>query len=205
MPDTPPDDLTGIFDDLSPIDFIATSVVARSPRHDDDFDHFVERQLHAVRYAFAAADGAINPIATLGTDTAEHMFTPEDDESLGQYVWRLRRQARIFGATTLFIFKKTKVGLLPQDDAVVKALEDGALTEWARSQGLAVDDPEAMRAALELGTQVDAVYWYAVQIGADPRRRHGYITITDKQLGPLVEAEATQAVGAFDRILQDPS
>jgi hypothetical protein len=182
------DHLSGVFDHLDPADFDRTSSAVyeeRRPRHPaDEFDQFVQAQLTAVRYAFASADGDINPVASLASPTVERMFAPEDDELMRNYIDRLAREARTIGARWLFISKRTQVGTVITDEDV-------------RS-----DSPEAMRLAAEQGQTQEAVYWYAEQRqDTDVERRHGYLTIVGNHLGELVEFPIDDAPNGFSRIL----
>jgi hypothetical protein len=181
------DNLNGIFNHLSPADFnqitsaIHAEVQPAPPI--DPFAQFVHEQLVAVRYAFAAADGAINPVATLTSSSVQRFFAPEDDESLNQYAARLAREARVVQARWLFISRKTEVGTFVGKEAV------------------AADDPVALATAREQGQTMEAVYWYAERLDGEPTRRHGFLMIVGNHLGELVEVEAAQVVNLIGGIL----
>lgn len=179
------DEFTGIFDDLNPDDFTrATSAIAEMPRT-ETFADFVDDQLRAVRFAFASASGQIDPLATLASRSTERVFSADDDESLGQYVQRLRREAQGIQAEWLFIFKKTIVGTFARGD-----------------ESTASDSAEAMQEALNDGTTMEAVYWYAEDhSGSEPARRHGFLTIVGNHLGDMIEGDAEQTVNLFNGIL----
>ena len=182
------DNLHGIFDHLTPGDFDqpTTAIHAESQpaRPDDEFDRFVSEQLIAVRYAFAAADGLINPVATLASASVQRFFAPEDSESLGQYVARLTVEARVMRASWLFISRKSEVGVFLSEHVV------------------APDDVAAIQAAREQGRTVEAVYWYAERVdGSTPPRRHGFLTIVGNHLGENVEHHVPQVMNLFAGIL----
>jgi hypothetical protein len=189
------DNLTGIFDHLDPGDFERTSSAvheeSRRKLADTEFDQFVQTQLRAVRHAFAGADGRMNPIAILTSPTVERMFAPEDDETMGQYIDRLAREAHLIGANWLFISHRTSVGIL--------MTPEGADVPVA-------DDPKMMAEAVARGEAQEAVYWYAENCSAtETLRRHGFLTIVGTHLGQLVEGEADQKVKLFGRILDGGS
>lgn len=186
------DDFDGIFDHLNPEDFSSTTTaVHEQPAQEQlpPFDAFVSRQLTAVRYAFAAADGAINSVATLANGRLERMFAPQDDETLGQYIDRLAREARLMDARWLFISAKTDVGSILQSDA-----EDP----------VAADDTDAIAVAENMGTVKEAVFWYAERVD-EPLTRTGFLTIVGLHLGDLFESELAQPVRSYGRILKPAS
>lgn len=182
------DDFTGIFDHLSPDDFnLETSAVDENPgvyRGPHAFSTFVDQQLRAVRLAFAAADGEINPVAVLVSPTVERVFAPDDDETLGQYLDRLSNEARTVGATWFFISKKTVAGV------------------FSSNEHPDVNSPEAMQAAIDEGTAKLNVLWYAERREGDERHhRHGLLEIVGNKLGQMYEGPAEQGLTAFERVL----
>jgi hypothetical protein len=182
------DEFTGIFDSISPDDFATpfATAVDEASRSNGSFDEFVDGQIRAVRYAFAASSGKVDPLATLASPVIERVYAAYDDETLGQYIDRLAREASEMHATWLFIFKKTVVGTFETDD----------------DHTVGVDDPESMQRALDGGTTQAAVYWYAEDRPGE-MRRHGFLKISGNSLGDLVEGDARQTVNAFNRILEN--
>lgn len=177
------DELTGIFDRLSPSDFDRpTSAVVEDEVRETNFDDFVESQFRAIRYAFAASSGDLDPLATISSKTIERVFAADDDETLGAYIDRIAREASTIGANRVFIFRKTVVG---------KFIADKPLT---------TDSTEAMQKALDAGETQEAVYWYA-QDRETNTTRHGFIAIEGMAaLGEVFEAPPQTNIG-FSRIL----
>lgn len=180
------DNIEGIFDDLSPEDFARkTSAVMEDARTQEDrtFDDFINDQLRAVRYAFASADGQVNPLATLANDRIERVFSADDDELLKDFVARLNREAQDMHATWLFIFRTTTVGVFASDTA------------------LDADSPEA-KLAVEAEAKHEAIYWYAEDRNSEVTwRRHGFLTIEDNRLGEVFEGNSMQKMALFGNIL----
>jgi hypothetical protein len=186
------DEYTGIFDHLTPADFeITSSAVAEAPNGDRSFDDFVDDQLRALRYAFAAATGQVDPLCTLASPNVERVFAPDDDETLGQYIKRLNREARNLAADWVFIFQRTIVGewVGPADEA--PSPDSNSAMELARAN-------DAIR---------EGVYWHAEDRSGDsPVRRHGYVAISsDNQLGDVFEANPAQATSPFAWVLGNPA
>lgn len=185
------DEYNGIFDHLNPDDFVReTSAVDEVPRVNvgvEKFNQFVDEQLRAVRFAYLASDGQINPIAVVASPTVQRMFAPDDDETLGQYLQRLHREANLIGARWLFISKQTLVGS----------------QETPASQMKDVNDPESVGDESAL---TEGVYWYAERREGDERHhRHGIIPELAGRnvLGEMTEGPQEQTVPMFAKIL-DP-
>jgi hypothetical protein len=179
------DEFAGIFDHLTPADFERkTSAVAEDKPASDTFDRFVEDQIRSLRYAFAGSDGNLFPLTTIASATVERVYAADDDETLGQYVDRVAREARLISATRVFTFKKTVVGTFQSD-------------EEQRS-----DSQEAMQEALDAGTTQEAVYWYAEERdGNQFEVRHGFVVIEGlATLGANFEG-APQRNELFSRVL----
>lgn len=176
------DDLTGIFDHLTPDDFIITDLSgARVPLPDGcSFNEFVDMQITLLKYAFAACDGAINPLTILAVGDQSIVYQASDDESLGAYITRMSEEARRLKARWVFFYKKT---------LVTKAIGDAN-----------VDDESLMHQALKKGEAWEAMYWYAAQNDDVPPMRHGYVTIDEQRLGKAVEAP-TQENSLLGKIL----
>jgi len=185
------DEFSGIFDHLDPEDFTLTTSavdeVSRENKGIDAFNAFVDEQLRAVRMAYKAAEGVINPIAILASPAKQRMFTPEADEDMGQYVKRLNREAKAMGATWVFISRKTLVGS--------RMVSPDQLRD--------VNDPDEVQKAIEDGLLVTGLIWFAERREGDERhRRHGVIeSNANHQLKEPSEGSEEQALPLFDRIL----
>lgn len=186
------DELTGIFDNLDPDDF-NDPITVKATRGERDnygaeaFDQFIDRKIETVRESYLASEGQINPVATLASRTSEWMFTPTDEETLGQYVERLRSEAKRLGATWLFISRKTLVGSSQQDeDSVVDT-----------------SDPEQLQAGIEAGLVSEGVFFFAERIEDGVRdHRHGIMKAENSDtLGELVMGNPVQTVSFFATIL----
>lgn len=164
------DDITGIFDHLTPDDFIITDLSgAKIPLPDGcSFDEFVDIQITLLKYAFAACDGEINPLTILAVGDQSIVYQAADDESLGQYITRMAGEARRLKARWVFFYKKT---------LVAKAVGDAT-----------VGDDSLMQQAMKQGDAWEAMYWYAAQNDDTPPMRHGYVSIDNQRLGKAIEA-----------------
>lgn len=182
------DHFDGIFDNATPEDFTSTtSALAEHPLEltGEPYDQFIATQLAALRHAYAAADGAINPVAVLANNRAVRMFAPQDDEAIRDYCSRLSREAQRFGAVWLFIATKTRVGTV--------------LVDADSGEAPNADNAEAMAVAESMGSTKEAVYWYSERRdrGAT-ERRHGFLDIvTSDRLSDSVDGEIDQVVGPF--------
>ena len=104
-------DFSGIFDDLSPDDFfLETSAIAE---RDDgpfygtaSFDAHIEETIRNLRVTFSTSVGRMNPIAILSNRDLQRTFTPQQDEDLGMFLERLKREARLLGASWFFFAKR---------------------------------------------------------------------------------------------------
>lgn len=191
------DDLTGVFDDLTPEDFSVVTTAFHSTDYPDQqypegqvgeaaFEVFVAECLRATQYAFTASDGQINPIGLLGNRHLRRSFAPDNDEIVGQYIARLAREARLMRATWFFISQ-----IVP--------------TAWFSSDTLhPSDSAEGAQEAVEQGeTHHSNVYWYAERVeGTDSQRRHGIIQILESgKLGDLMEGIPEQRVSIYAPVL----
>jgi hypothetical protein len=165
------DDITGIFDHLTPEDFFDPDTSAQLIPISETytFDEFVEQQMVLLRYAFAACDGSINPMIALVNDNTVIIYQANDDENIGQYVKRMGVEAKRIGARWAFFYKKTLVATRKTEETLsATGLMAGA------------DEADAWT----------AVYWYASRVdGEEPAMRHGYATIdnTETKLGEFAE------------------
>lgn len=182
------DEYSGIFDHLNPDDFnTETSAIDETTgtfEGDEAFKPWVQDQLRTLRASFAAADGAINPIAILAGPTTMRTFAPDDDETLGQYLDRLGREARRINAHWFFISKRTLVGTVEAD------------------RPIDVSDPKTVQQAINDGLLNDGVLWFADQReGGERRHRAGFLTIVGNRLGESVESAGTQTFTTFSAVL----
>lgn len=185
--------LTGIFDHLNPDDFGHETSALDETRPPRKFQTFVDNSLNALRVAFAASDGNLNPVAVLASSTVQRMFGPNDDESLADYIVRLANEARIIGAHWVFISTRT-------EGALVEVEYDGTTPLNGINN---IDD---MTAVQEQGLDEEMVYYYAVQVTNDEvTRRQGLLPITaSNSLGEIREG-APEQPSLFDAILMGMS
>lgn len=173
----------GFFDHLSPDDFVRESSARQVAVLDDiPFDDFVERSLESLRFAYYAADGNPNPVAILVGPDGRRIFSPDDDETLGQYLDRLGREARKHKSTRLFTAWLTEGGTYEGEDQHDIGSQDG----------LALVGEENMKIVL---------YWYAQNKRKPKQIRHGLITIEAGDLGDCVEADGDHAAPVYRQIL----
>lgn len=108
------DTLTGIFDSLTPEDFVVGSTAIASMAGcyagADVLDGFVEHQLNAVRLAFTMSDGWLVSTAVLAGRDGLRMFVAEEDETLLDFVARIRREAARMRAHWCFMATQTLMG-----------------------------------------------------------------------------------------------
>jgi hypothetical protein len=108
------DELTGIFDALTPDDFVTESTAIASMAGcyagADVLDGFVEHQLNAVRLAFAMSDGWLFTTAVLAGRDGLRTFVADDDETLRDFVGRVRDEAARMRAHWCFIATQTLIG-----------------------------------------------------------------------------------------------
>lgn len=180
------DEFSGIFDELDPDDFAGLfSTDVETPNVGEDaFTEFVDRNLDSTRFAFLASDGEINPVAVLTNPTTSWLHTPEDHESLGDYLERLSNEARRVEATWFFFVRKTKVGVG----------EDSTDNMF---------DPETLKKAKKAGQLTDGVFFYAARHeGVETESRRGIMRAHGNRLGELIEGTPDQEVPVFDEILE---
>jgi hypothetical protein len=183
------DNITGIFDHLTPDDFSRET----SAFHEEqgsfkgaaNFSAWVNGQLKTLRVAFAGADGHLNPVAVLTSPTVTRSFIPDDDETLGDFLKRLGREARTIGATWFFLAKKAFVGTMETTEPPD------------------VSDPEAVLRLADEGKLKLGVLWYAERREGDERhQRTGFLTIVENRLGESVEGDAPQSFAALASVLE---
>ncbi|GAA1934710.1 hypothetical protein [Nocardioides marmoribigeumensis] len=108
------DELTGIFDALTPADFVreSTAIAAMDGCYAGSaiLDGFVEHQLNAVRLAFAMSDGWLFTTAVLAGRQGLRTFVADDDETLDGFVSRVRDEAARMRAHWCFMATQTLIG-----------------------------------------------------------------------------------------------
>jgi hypothetical protein len=108
------DELTGIFDGLTPADFdVDTTAIASMAgcyAGAEVLDGFVEHQLNAVRLAFAMSDGWLFTTAVLAGHEGLRTFVADDDETLHDFVARIRGEAARMRAHWCFMATQTVMG-----------------------------------------------------------------------------------------------
>lgn len=188
------DEFTGIFDDLTPEDFVRettakiTTHLPGSPHvGPEEFATFVEHNIGVVRSSSLASGGRdINPVAVLSTPSTQWIFAPTEDENMGDYIARLNHEAHQLGATWVFISRQTLVSAKPGSDNMPDT-----------------SDEEAVQRALEEGQLQSGVVFYAQRHEGDEWEHcHGMMYIEDGGLGPAVYGDPAQRVRYFARILE---
>ncbi len=181
-------DIQHFFENLTPGDFFPrpATVTELPVQPGRDFDTFVQDQLRTVRYAFASADGEVNPLATLASKNVERVYAAEDEETLGAWADRLTMEGLTIGATWLFIFKKTLVGTFKTD------VSDDTISE-----------AQAIQMMMNEGAAKEALYWYAADKESGSRV-HGYLDINEdgKTLGDVTMGDAARVDNVFARIMK---
>lgn len=152
------------------------------------FQSFVDDQIRAVRTAWIASETYMQPLVVLASHDLERIFITDDDETLGQFVQRMSREAKAMQATWTFLAKRTMVAEL------------GPMRETEHD--IDVDDPEAWQQALAEGLMRLGVLWFAERREAgEHTRRHGQMVDEVGTLGPLVEGARNQTIPLFEQIL----
>lgn len=180
------DELTGIFDSLTPGDFDRlTSNVhewrLRKRHQQRTFKQWVNDNLLHVHTAFDSNDGDMNPFAVLENEDWGRLFVPDDDESLGDFIDRLHMEAVGLGAQRFFIAKQTLVDV---------AVPGGGNEEVGDMT------PEQQEHA-----KLGVLYYGQVRTRVENEHRSGVIFATTNTLGEHVEAPPTQRIPLFDQVL----
>lgn len=179
------DELTGIFDHLTPDDFnlqtTAVDEMARTNIGIDQFNAFVDEQLRSIRLGWSIGDGYFCPVAVLANEGVQRVFAPDDEETLGDFVNRLHRESDQMRATWLFFALQTTVATYQHEDAD------------------AVDSADALeKGGEEAGP---GLFWYAERREDERHRRHGIMPIANGRLGAQTEGSDNQEVTLFGKIL----
>lgn len=97
---TRPDEFDGIFDDLTPQDFAPLSTVT-FPAESTHFDELVTARLEAVRLAYTPGESLSHAVLSNGKEVRQ--LAPDgDDETMGEFLQRLARNARNMHAHSFF-------------------------------------------------------------------------------------------------------
>lgn len=177
------DQYDGIFDHLRPEDFAITTTASLSKDGaftPEQFSEFVEEQLHAVRWGFVVSDGQIIPVGVLASPTVQRVFVPDDDETLGDFLQRIKREADLIGAQWFFFAMESQSKTFKASDLDVDP-ENPPAPDSAEMQA-------ALRAAGGEGV-VEVIMWYAEAVGAHPETRGGLIPINGSKLQPEYSQE----------------
>lgn len=164
------DDISKAFEQINPDDLtalVATHFFESRPGP-ETFNQFIERQLYALRYGFAASEGTINPIVALSDGNVERLYCVLGAEDVGSMLNRVAMIARSTGANRFFFSRRTKTRELIggkdtsvvwyAEDSMVKLQRQGALPVTTH-QGEAVlgENTEAMVLLGEFGALMHAV------------------------------------------------
>lgn len=187
------DELTGIFDDLTPEDFVRQTTAKIETHLPGDpnqgaeaFAKFVEHNIEVVRSSALAAGGNdINPVAVLANASTQWIFSPVEEENMGQYIQRLHDEAMALGATWVFISRQTMVAATPavnppdtnDEGAIQRAMKEGML-------------------------QKGVIFFAQRHEGDEWEHRHGMMQSEGTGLGPAVYGDDSQPVTFFARILK---
>jgi len=182
----------GVFDDATVADFerstSARIELARAGHAGDAFDQFVAEQARAVRMAWIAAETYMQPLVVITDGRQERVFIPDDDETLGQFIERMRREALAMEAVWAFIAKRSMVANLGS------ALET--------DDDVDVTDTEEWEKAVAAGIVRLGVIWYAERREGEKRHhRHGQMQDEEGKLGEMREGSQAQAIPLFASIL----
>lgn len=187
------DDLTGIFDSITPDMFsLETSAIDETEGRfvgTDAFNASVDERIRGVRAAFASSFGQVNPLAVLTNRTTQRVFVPDQDENLGMFLERLKREAAMMSAHWFFFAKRNVFSIYYPAD------EDDERHDVASSASL--------EAAAQRGSEPEeGILWYAEsREGAEQMHRHGALRIAGNKIGEATEGDGNQTIGVFSLIL----
>jgi hypothetical protein len=191
---TDDDEFTGIFDELTPEDFVRetsariTTHLPGSPNcGPEEFAKFVEHNIGVVRASSLASGGKdINPVAVLANASTQWIFAPTEEENMGEYIARLNHEAEQLAATWVFISRQTMVSARPGSEDMPDT-----------------SDEETIKEALAEGRLQSGVIFYAQRHEGDEwEHRHGMMYVEGDGLGPAVYGDPNQQVRYFARILE---
>lgn len=171
---TQDDDISQAFREVSVADFeretSALDRIVYEPEHErftsgrNNFNGFVDSQIDRSKEQ-ANAHG-FHAFSTLHNATEQRHYHPDEDETASQYAERLAREARNMQATWFFnaMF------------APGRAYQDGE-----EPPDIDVDDPDAIREALESGQLHLSICWFAqCNEEVEPFRRSGIIVLDEE-------------------------
>lgn len=197
-----PDDFEGIFNDLTPDMFeTTTSAVDEEEGAYEGHEAFVamvkERQ-RAVRTAYANMFGQMNPTAVLVSATKQRTFVPQEDETIGDFLGRLRREAIAMEAHWFFFARKQQFKLwFPESGLDHTALPDAtAMSSF----------DEAPNATPQQEGQ--GVLYYAERrevehdaTGSLNEREHGIMTVQHGRIDQTIAGDPRQTNAIFELVL----
>ena len=188
------DELTGIFDNLEPNDFILdTSAIDETSGQfvgSTAFDAHIDEKIRTIKVALPASGGNFNPMAFLSNATTTRAFAGQQDENLGMFLERLKREARAMGATWFFFAKK---------NVIVRSYDEDLDTPD-------VTDPEYKQRMLQSEDAIEEVciLWYADRReGSEIQHRQGLLALNDlgTQVTQTIEGDERQTISVFAGIL----
>lgn len=186
------DQYEGIFNNATMDDFIrdtsARLELANTGQGQEAFSKFVDEQLRAVRMAWIAAETYMQPLTVIANGKSERVFIPDDDETMGQFIERMHREALSMEASWAFVAKRTMVANLGS------ALDVDVDVD--------VTDPQEWEKAVAAGIVRLGVVWYAERREGDERHyRHGQMQDEEGTLGQMSEGSQAQEIPLFASIL----
>lgn len=190
MTDDMNDDLSGIFDHLTPEDFTRPrpiSICYDEPAATRPFDSWVALRLTYARYGYEASCGKQRSMVVLVGHGVQRILGSEPAERLGDFIDRVSSEAREMRAHRCFFSMFTVVGHVVTDQA--QPLGDSGL----------------LRQASDTGTALPGLLWYACELGTAPARRLGYIRVDHDHIGEVFQTCNEQPGGLLDRILGIPT
>lgn len=188
------DEFTDIFDHLTPEDFfIESSAISEDEglyKGAASFDLHIEEAIRSVKVSLATSWGQMKPVAILSNEKTRRTFTPTEDETLGQFLERLQREARTLGARWFFFAKRHELRLYDEEEGV--EIVDAATDE-------------AVETAIKQGKQAEtAIFWYAERREANETQvRQGVLHLSPAgdQVTHRSEGDERQQIGIFGLIL----
>lgn len=187
------DELDGIFDNLTPEDFLvsfnttAFQEIARVNTGLNAFNDFVEEQLRTLQATYAMTEGAMNPIAILANQHTQRLYLPSEEETVQNYLDRLTEEARAMDACWFFIARRTEVG--------------AHIIEPDESHDVA--DMDVTKKAQESGALSPGVFWYAERREDEHQRRMGIFFDNNGVLERPVEVpDNPQPIAILEQVLR---